>query len=54
VLVLPGRGHNTLLFDPDSIAHVVERVKKQQRQAKQAQQASQARPAWPDQQARRK
>jgi triacylglycerol lipase len=30
VHVLPGRGHNTLLFDPESIAHVVERVRKVQ------------------------
>jgi pimeloyl-ACP methyl ester carboxylesterase len=27
VVVLSGRGHNTLLFDPESITHVVERVK---------------------------
>jgi len=30
VVVLPGRGHNTLLFDPESIQHVVERVKRAQ------------------------
>lgn len=28
VLVLPGRGHNSLLFDPESIAHVTELVRK--------------------------
>lgn len=31
VVVLPGRGHNSLLFDPDSITTVVERIKKHQR-----------------------
>jgi triacylglycerol lipase len=30
VHVLPGRGHNTLLFDPESIGHVVDRVRKVQ------------------------
>lgn len=34
VLVLPGRGHNTLLFDPDSMAHVTARVRKVQTQAR--------------------
>jgi pimeloyl-ACP methyl ester carboxylesterase len=34
VHVLPGRGHNTLLFDPESIAHVVDRVRKVQALAK--------------------
>jgi triacylglycerol lipase len=28
VLVLPGRGHNSLLFDPESIEHVVDRVRR--------------------------
>ena len=28
VVVLPGRGHNSLLFDPDSITHVVDRIKR--------------------------
>jgi triacylglycerol lipase len=28
VVVLPGRGHNSLLFDPDSITTVVERIKR--------------------------
>ncbi len=28
VVVLPGRGHNSLLFDPESITQVVERIKK--------------------------
>ena len=27
VVVLPGRGHNSLLFDPESITHVVDRVR---------------------------
>lgn len=31
VHVLPGRGHNTLLFDPESIGLVTERVRKLQR-----------------------
>lgn len=31
VVVLPGRGHNSLLFDPESITHVVERIRKHQR-----------------------
>ena len=31
-IVLAGRGHNALLFDPDSITHVVERVKRAQQQ----------------------
>lgn len=31
VVVLAGRGHNSLLFDPDSITHVVERIKKHQK-----------------------
>ena len=30
VVVLPGRGHNSLLFDPESISHVVDRVKRAQ------------------------
>lgn len=34
VHVLRGRGHNSLLFDPDSIAHVVERVRKLQAPAR--------------------
>ena len=33
VVVLPGRGHNSLLFDPESITHVVERIKKHQKPA---------------------
>lgn len=33
VLVLPGRGHNTLLFDPDSIAHVTGAVKRMKKVA---------------------
>jgi pimeloyl-ACP methyl ester carboxylesterase len=33
VVVLPGRGHNSLLFDPDSITTVVERIKKHQKRA---------------------
>lgn len=33
VVVLPGRGHNTLLFDPESIATVVDRVQRIQRKA---------------------
>jgi len=28
VVVLPGRGHNSLLFDPESITHVVDRVRR--------------------------
>lgn len=31
VVVLPGRGHNSLLFDPESITHVVDRVKRAQK-----------------------
>jgi pimeloyl-ACP methyl ester carboxylesterase len=31
VVVLPGRGHNSLLFDPESITHVVDRVRKLQK-----------------------
>ena len=31
VVVLPGRGHNSLLFDPESITHVVDRVKRVQK-----------------------
>lgn len=31
VFVLPGRGHNSLLFDPESIATVTDRVKQVQR-----------------------
>jgi triacylglycerol lipase len=31
VVVLPGRGHNSLLFDPDSITTVVDRVKRHQK-----------------------
>lgn len=33
VVVLAGRGHNSLLFDPESITHVVDRVKAVQKQA---------------------
>ncbi len=33
VVVLPGRGHNSLLFDPESIKHVVERVRRAQQKA---------------------
>ncbi|MBX3190282.1 MAG: alpha/beta fold hydrolase [Labilithrix sp.] len=33
VVVLPGRGHNSLLFDAESITHVVERVRKLQKPA---------------------
>ena len=36
VLVLPHCGHNTLLFHDDSIAHVVERVRRVQREARRA------------------
>ena len=36
VHVLANRGHNTLLFDPDSIDHVVRRVKLYQRSGKSA------------------
>jgi pimeloyl-ACP methyl ester carboxylesterase len=36
VVVLPRCGHNTLLFHDDSIAHVVERVRRVQREARQA------------------
>jgi len=31
VVVLPGRGHNSLLFDPDSISAVVDRIRKHQK-----------------------
>lgn len=31
VVVLPGRGHNSLLFDPDSITTVVDRIRKHQK-----------------------
>jgi triacylglycerol lipase len=31
VVVLPGRGHNSLLFDPESITHVVDRIRKHQK-----------------------
>jgi triacylglycerol lipase len=31
VLVLAGRGHNSLLFDPESITHVVDRVRRSQK-----------------------
>lgn len=27
VVILPGRGHNTLLFDPEVAGHVIERVR---------------------------
>ncbi len=30
VVVLPGRGHNSLLFDPDSITTVVDRIRRHQ------------------------
>jgi pimeloyl-ACP methyl ester carboxylesterase len=30
VVVLPGRGHNSLLFDPESITHVVDRIRRHQ------------------------
>lgn len=33
VVVLPGRGHNSLLFDPQSITHVVDRIRKHQKPA---------------------
>jgi pimeloyl-ACP methyl ester carboxylesterase len=31
VVVLPGRGHNSLLFDPESITHVVDRIRRRSR-----------------------
>jgi pimeloyl-ACP methyl ester carboxylesterase len=31
VVVLHGRGHNSLLFDPESITHVVDRIRKHQK-----------------------
>ena len=36
VIVLAGRGHNALLFDPESITHVVEHVKRAQHAANEA------------------
>jgi triacylglycerol lipase len=33
VVVLAGRGHNSLLFDPESITHVVDRVKRAQKRS---------------------
>jgi hypothetical protein len=33
VVVLPGRGHNSLLFDPESITQVVDRIRKHQKPA---------------------
>ena len=31
VVVLPGRGHNSLLFDPESITRVIERIRRHQK-----------------------